>query len=422
MKIFKYITLIALMIFNNPLLAMEEQPAVEDIQKESAQEKKAVATIEKLRKKQPELGAGIKIFGSDENPISLELEQNDKGEWYPTTNALTKLLNTYEPLKEYLPGIPKVMVEKSAEAGHRTGAIFVAYRNENQTAEGAFVKGRPLFFLKISAELSKTVPKKLDDLQKGPVGRFGLKAISNPDLPIIVLQEMFFIYQDKNKKNYTIEVMHLAHGEKIVSIFEHGDLTLIQHCAEKLGRALGLFHVEFMNYHNSTSLAEWTTMIHGDFHLNNVFFDKKNSRVYFIDNGDMHEDKLLPFLDLESIRMRSLIVLTSYRDQRMCEGMAERYQGWKQYTEQIEKEEEAKHAKKIADNNANIVIYCLKGYLSAYPLDKRRKVGAYLQQYLKTEFNIELESAKKWSFPHEKDIESFIAKFDAVFTEAYKQP
>lgn len=435
MKNFQYIMLIAFMVFNTPLLAMNALER-KQVSVAAEQEKKAVAIVKKLRirkkakldKGQSEGGAGVKIFGSEQNPISLRLKEETRktahGEivgWYPTPEALTNLLNTYPPLKEYIPGMPDVKVEKSTEAGVKTGAMFVAYRNDNKKAEGSLVKGKPLFFLKISDHSSQDVPKHLDELQKGPVGRLGLKALSNPDLPIIVLQEMFFFYRGKDNKNYTIEVMHLAHGKQVVSILKREDLTLTQRCAEKVGRALGLFHVEFMNYHNSPSLAQWTTMIHGDFHLNNVFFDEKTSRVYFIDNGTMKEDTLLPFIDLTFIPRRSLIVFNSYRDQRMSEGMAERYQRRNQHTEQIEKEEEAKHAKKTGDNDTNFVIYCLKGYLSAYPLDKRKKVGDYLQQHLKTEFNKELEAAKKQNFPHEEDIEIFIAKFDAIFAEAYKQ-
>jgi hypothetical protein len=338
MKIFKYITLIAFMICNNYLLAMEEQTAVEDIQKESAQEKKAVATIEKLRKKQPEFGAGIKIFGSDENPISLALEKNDIGEWYPTANALTKLLNTYEPLKEYRPGIPKVMVEKSSAIGNRNIALFVAYRDENKSIGGVAIKGKPLFFLKVSiSDYVYDIPKRLDALQKGPVGRFGRNALSNRELPIIVLQEMFFIYKGNDNKAYTIEVMHLAHGQQLSNIIDSNDFALIQRSAEKVGKALGLFHIYFMNYNNSNSPTEWTTMLHGDFHYDNVFLDNKTSRVYFIDNASMCTGKPLKDFDL--------LLRLVYRTK----------------------------------NYSTFLLYVIKGYLSAYPTDKKIIIAKYLK-------------------------------------------
>jgi len=348
MKIFKYITLIAFMICNNHLLAMEEQTAATDIQKESEQEKKAVATIEKFRKKQPELGAGIKIFGSDENPIPLALEKNDRGEWYPTADALTKLLNTYEPLKEYLPNMPKVIVEKSSAIGTLSIALFVAYRDENKSIGGVAIKGKPLFFLKISVSNSPTaetsnfdMPKALDALQKGPVGRLALKAMSNPDFPIIVLQEMFFIYKGNDNKNYTIEVMHLAHGEQAYSIIESRDLALLKRCAEKIGRALGLFHLQFIKYNNSNSPTKWTTMIHGDFHYNNVFFDAKTSRVYFIDNSGMSKGA-----PLEDFRHMLRLV---YRSK----------------------------------NYSTFLLYFIKGYLSAYPTDKKIMIAKYLKETIR---------------------------------------
>jgi hypothetical protein len=328
MKFFTYITLIALMICGNPLLAMKEQEGVE-----TEQEKKAVETLKKLRKKQPEFGAGIKIFGSDENPISLELEGvlKTSGEicWYPTEAALTNLFNTYSPLKEYLPNMPKAMVEKNREeGGSMTGALFVAYRDKNQSIEGTAVKGKPLFFLKISN--SQEIPTKLDALQKGPVGRFNREAFSNPELPIIVLQEMFFICRGKNSKNYTIEVMHVAHGKQVSSIIKSAPDTTIKNCAEKVGKALGLFHIYFMNYHNSNDPAEWTTMIHGDFNARNIFFYEKSGRVYFIDNADMRE----------SYRIKNDFVFFP---------------------------DEARDP-------------FIKGYLSAYPLDKREFMTAYLKK------------------------------------------
>ena len=340
MKIFKYITLIAFMICDNPLLAMNEQEAVE-----TEQEKKAIATIEKLRKKEPESGAGIKVFGSNENPISLALEKNDRGEWHPTPDALTKLLNTYEPLKEYLPSMPKVMVEKSSAIGNGNIALFVAYRKDYRTAKGDIVEKQPLFFLKISRSDPQfdlqNVPKTLDALQKGPVGRLGRKTISNPDLPIIVLQEMFFIYKGNDNKNYTIEVMHGAHGEQANDIIEHGDLALIKRCAEKIGRALGLFHLQFIKYNNSNSPTEWTTMIHGDFHYDNVFFDANTSRVYFIDNAGMHIGKLSKDFD-HMLRL-------AYRTK----------------------------------NYPTFLLYFIKGYLSVYPTDKKIMIAKYLKETIR---------------------------------------
>ena len=346
------------------------------------QEKKATATLKKLRKGQPQGGSGIKIFGSDKNPISLELEKSAKGGWYPTTNALTNLLNTYEPLKDYMPGIPEVMVEKSTGKGVRNDALFVAYRNANQTAESGFVKGKPLFFLKISRADLQGIPKKLEELQKGPVGRFGLKAMSNRELPIIVLQEMFFIYRGQDNKNHTIEVMHIAHGKQLSAIIDSHDQN-DQQWAEKVGKALGLFHLEFMKYNNSSSPMDWKTMTHGDFHLGNVFFDEKTSRVYFIDNVGMSIEN--PFEDL-----KFLIDLTIHG-----------FSDWNKDSRTV-----------------NFVLYFIKGYLSAYPLDKRKSVVTDLKEELNFNQNYQWAANRP-----EKQvfIGKFIDKLNAVFTQASKQ-
>ena len=210
----------------------------------------------------------------------------------PTAEALTDLLNTHEQDKDYIPGLPKVIVKKINFGGAFHRAQFAAYQDAEIPGE------KPLLFLKISNDPS--MPEKLDALQKGPVGRFGFMARSNKELPIIVLQEVFFIYKDQMGNKHTIEVMHPAHGETLSELME--DPQEDQSYAEKVGKALGLFHAYFMNYHNSGDPKDWTTMIHGDFNAGNVFFDKTTSRVYFIDNGGMREGRR-PLKDLIMLGM-----------------------------------------------------------------------------------------------------------------------
>ena len=281
--------------------------------------------------------------------------------------------------------MPEVIVEKSDKAGIRTGATFVAYRKKNSKEEK-----RPLLFLKIGAEGSEFVPKKLDNLQKGPVGRFGLKALSNPELPIIVLQEMFFIYQDQNKKQYTIEVMHLAHGKQLFDLIDSHDQD-DQQWAEKIGKALGLFHLEFMNYHNSKDPEKWKTVIHGDFHLGNVFFDEKTSRVYFIDNGDMHEDN--PFKDFPNIHRILLLALNEY------EATPDPFKNRK----------------------INFCLSFIKGYLSAYPLAKRKLLVPYMKAKLKFDEKLK-EYTRKWpNEPDTKFIEKVVTSLNEIFEKACKQ-
>lgn len=370
MKIFKYVTLTALMAFNVPLLAMnallKKQVAVATEQATKILKKPIRERAAKLGK-----GQGIKIFGSEQNPISLQVDKDSN----PTTEALTNLLNTYQPLKEYIPNMPKVVVESSRERGNYTKAMYVAYRDQNKKEVGPAIKGERLFFLKITRFNSENIKEKLENLQKGPVGRFGQKALLNRDFPIIILQEMFFIYRGNENQNYTIEVMHLAHGQSAKSIVASGDLKAIKDCAEKIGKALGLFHIEFMNYHGHESMSyydywrsiirnkiaellylryhpygyvsitlaqHWTTMVHGDFHLGNVFFDKKTSRVFFIDNAEMREDKLSQDLNALAHNLLS----------RMSNN----------------------------DSFTNFARYFNNGYLSAYPLDKRKYIAAFLKE------------------------------------------
>ena len=396
------------MTCNDPLLAMnalkQKQAA---IAAEQEKEKKAVATVEKFRirkeqpkvpKKQPISGHGIKFFGED-NPIYLDLEKKEvqpwaspTDEWYPTEKALTNLLNTYEPLKKYIPDMPKVEVEKST-GGQKTGAMFLAYRKDYKTAKGNIVEKQPLFFLKISSKSAKSITEKLDNLQKGPVGRLGLKALSNPDFPIIVLQEMFFIYKDKDNTSNALEVMHLAHGEQLSRIVRSQDLTLIQRSVKKTGRALGLFHVYFMNDNNSSDPEKWKTMVHGDFHLGNVFFDDNTSRVYFIDNGDMRiGEPSIDFDLLDGLSLRAIEPPSSIEEEDPTRLRPEQY--------------------------ADFILNFLKGYLSAYPLDKRKIIATYLRKLVeqgakdRIEYNATVLGLKKVP----KHIQKFLNNLDTMFS------
>lgn len=395
MKKFKYIWLLTLVAWKAPLLAMNA------LQKKQAEIKqKAAEKIQKAFRKRR--GQGITVFGSPEKPISLELEKVTKTNnsnwetidvWYPTPEALEKML------KEHVGHIPNVFVKKSDASGANTGAIFVAYPagpREEQT---------PLFFLKISRADLTSVPQKLDALQKGPIGRFGVKALSNRDLPIIVLQEMFFTYKGNDNKIYTIEVMHPAHGKQLSRIMRTEEdiddpthpnygkrtpetaeyLKLVQKCAEKVGKALGLLHVEFMNYHNSNLPLNWTTLIHGDFHMGNVFFDDEKSRVYFIDNEKMKENKS-PIMDFNILVYLTDIALTD-----MVKSLPLR-------------------------KYENFLLYFIEGYLSAYPLEKRKYIAAYLKDLLGRQINLKLQyyTDNKYQRFYTKT-ETFMNQLNAVF-------
>lgn len=319
MKDFTYIMFIPLMLFNAPILAMN---ALQKKEVNGATIKERSDAIKKAFRKGH--GQEIKAFEIDFKDSDLqEITRLGNQYWIPTPEALRDFFNTQ--------GMPKNIVEKSNDMGGYTVASFILYRDENKTTEGLAIKGEPLFFLKIGLKDYEEVLKKLIELEKGPIASFNRNALSNKAYPIIVLHEMFLIYKDKNQIKYGIEVMHLAHGEQVSSIMKNdSDTSIKKDCAEKVGKALGLFHLYFMNYHNSSDPKQWTTMTHGDFHSRNIFFNKKSGRVYFIDNADMRKSNNIWF-DLFFFPEKDSF---------------------------------------------------LKGYLSAYPEDKREVMATYLKAKL----------------------------------------
>jgi hypothetical protein len=67
-------------------------------------------------------------------------------------------------------------------------------------------------------------------------------------------------------------------------------------------------------------------------------------------------------------------------------------------------------------DTVNFILYFIKGYLSAYPLDKRKKVAKYLKEKLSPELE---EAYNLPSFSKSKAfIGNFIKQLDTIFTES----
>ncbi len=208
---------------------------------------------------------------------------------YPTEEALKKLL-----LQKYLSAETGIKITiKEGKGGSYTGAIFTVYLEKEDGSK------RAVLFLKVSKKEAVDAWKNLIKIQKSPIGRLGTRTSNastnhlffNKNLPIMTWAEKFYAYDDGKGNERTIEVTHAAHGIPVHDIISNinitGDQTLQKMCAKALGKAIGAFQQAFMKYVNPSDPKTWTTFAHGDLHGNNVFFDKKTSRIYFIDNETM---------------------------------------------------------------------------------------------------------------------------------------
>lgn len=349
-----YITFIALITLNAPLLGMNA-----------------------LRKKQEKVSAeqalqSFKVVGEND-PIYLELEHvsNLPGETisHPTLKSLTALI------KKHLVPNEEIQVKKEDSS-------LAAYDKNN----------KPIFFLNIS---TKENIEKLNALQN----ELGSTMFSNNKLPTIVLPIMCFVckydkYQNPPTQLYTIEVTALPPGESVHSIIVNkNDAKLIRNCAEKVGLALGLFHVKFMDYGNNASYEQWKTKTLGRFYMRDVFFNQQDSRIYFINYRKIKQDN--PTVDLNYLNARALGAIKEFANYQEGQAVNE------------------------GENYLNFVVYFVRGYLSAYPPDKRKDMVLFLKKILLDALSQNLLEQQK-NLPNEKVMDftnRFIKELNAVFQQ-----
>ncbi|HCI49156.1 MAG: hypothetical protein A2621_02280 [Alphaproteobacteria bacterium RIFCSPHIGHO2_01_FULL_41_14] len=129
----------------------------------------------------------------------------------------------------------------------------------------------------------------LNVLQRSPYLR-ELGKVRNPSLPQMTFAEDFYRYYDARGQEKFIVLLHSAKGHSLVEYLRLGNNPQTIQAFKKLGEVLGHFQKRFMGGQNclltgGTDLGQCTTIVHGDFHPNNIFYDGKF--IYFIDTETM---------------------------------------------------------------------------------------------------------------------------------------
>ncbi len=227
---------------------------------------------------------------------NIDLHKNELNKYgHPTPEALKKLL-----IKEYFPRLHQNLTVEAFHAGNTNEALYRVFDKKN--------KEKSIFFLKIDRLFNNLTfeVEKLDDLQRSAIGRLGLdkfyypntkKIIPQKNLPRLIWVDRFWIYKNEYHQERVIEVTHAAHGSTISNILREKDEILQNKSIEALGTALASFQQAFMTMTDPSDVKSWRTVAHTDLHTENVLYDAKHSRIYFIDNGRMQPDQTL-FTDL----------------------------------------------------------------------------------------------------------------------------
>jgi len=164
--------------------------------------------------------------------------------------------------------------------------FFVTYRPNcahDQTPKLAFI-------IKEAADMRDEVLN-LNAIQKNPlIAKLG--KLKDPSLPQMTFGEDFYFYMKNGEKVY-FTLLHPAKGNSLWEDFKDRSQNPERAMAafKKLGEVLGNFQKRFMEGHSclltgGTDLDACNTIVHGDLHANNVFYDGKF--IYFIDMEGMY--------------------------------------------------------------------------------------------------------------------------------------
>jgi len=276
-------------------------------------------------------GALSKSEGSRLVEVQIpEAKDLDKNDGLKNGSQLTPkgIFMVLQELKLIAPGknpdeADQALVIKTVEPGYYSTRIYIVdvketYRN---TLESLFViKGLKNADQVSGAEMN-TPQKEMQGLAK--VQQFIIPELKGTNVHIAETKGAFWYYDKAElfgapmdlKKNYIV-VLGIASGEAVDSLgkkYLQGEMTdkdwndLMRNVGEAIGKvhfALATPETKRNLLNGIVNLAEFKTIIHGDLHLGNIFYDTKTQEVTFIDVASMADtlrEKVSPLRDISDI-------------------------------------------------------------------------------------------------------------------------
>jgi|GEM_PF-5262735 len=100
----------------------------------------------------------------------------------------------------------------------------------------------------------------------------------------------FFEYKNQQGEEKYFTLIKAARGQPLANLLKTESDSEIKKIFYNVGTALALFHLKFMDSSTETSETShgrihdfWKTMVHGDAHLNNIFYNKETGKTTLID-------------------------------------------------------------------------------------------------------------------------------------------
>lgn len=198
-------------------------------------------------------------------------------------------------------------VDKLSEGkGYNTGQLFSIKLNEackNKQATKGQDSWKQIYILKEVAR-GMTEILNLQKLKKQPKIAYMMRGNVPPSLPIVTKDLLNFKMQISSKRTVYFSLLESASGKPLSNwIKSYGEIlkkgnpeeiervemqmkTMFYNIGYKMSKMHQLLKVEDTKKHVYRNLLK-DTIIHGDFHGNNVFYDPSTQKVYLIDNESM---------------------------------------------------------------------------------------------------------------------------------------
>lgn len=213
---------------------------------------------------------------------------------------------------------------------------------------------------------------KLKSLEKLPKLHDIIAPKTKPGLPSIALPIAYFAYPDKKALHY-IAAMPSAKGKPLNDLLDNFKKNPSPELEEQLKRAFFILGKETANFHKLYSVPTkknllTPTLVHGDFHFFNLFFDENAGHFTFIDNESMAKsinNKMHPSVDIVKLFFMPFSINQTYQQFRdLIDGV--NLEKWLNITVK------------------NFVL----GYANAYPKEQEQQVYAELKKIFNDPFSI----------------------------------
>lgn len=251
-------------------------------------------------------GAGVEVVAVKNRRIIEEgLTEKTLIDWFSNRLPQTKLGEYFFPLPdEYYRQDCAQVKESSEAAGTFTQKLFFLFVNKACVNEGT---GKRLVMI-------------IKEVKQGAVEIQNLRRIYdvyqefnniNGESALISPALNFFQYTGNDGLVRYFTLIKAARGKSLSEYLSSGNMTEITDAFFQSGRALSKFHQRFLDWSTEPqpeSVGKFTdfykTIIHGDAHLQNIFYNKETSKTYLIDVETMAyslDNKYSITIDLERI-------------------------------------------------------------------------------------------------------------------------